>query len=380
VSDETIRYETLRSPGELEAVAAEWDELARSMQRPSPFMSTAWLVPWWHHHGVEREMRVEVARVGDRLVGGLPLEIERRRFGLRVAHVMGRHHAALGGVVVSRELENVVTEGLLERIGGGGVDYADFFGLTSASPLTACLAGRAALYERVESPVLDISRGWDTVYREKTSSKRRNLHGRRRKQLDALGGLELTIALTEPDLAKEIEEAFRLHNLRWAGRNDGSEFTTPVGRRFNTEAVRTLGAAGVARILTLRVGGHAVAFHYYLIFAGRMYVYRLAFDPEIARYSPGLVATLAAIEAASHEGVKVVEYCGGGEPYKLDLSDGPDPMYQCVGFAQSLKGRIGARGARVVLSTGLRVKRSPKLTSAYVRLRNSVGSRAALSE
>ncbi len=356
-------------------MAAEWDELARSMQRPSPFMSTAWLVPWWRHHGVEREMRVEVAHVGDRLVGGLPLEIERRRLGFRVAHVMGRHHAALGGVVVDREVDKVVTEGLLERLAGGDVDYADFFGLTSASPLTACAAGRAALYERVESPVLDLSRGWDTVYREKTSSKRRNLHGRRRKQLDALGGLELTIASSEADLANEIEEAFRLHDLRWAGRNDGSEFTTPVGRRFNAEAVRTLGAAGMARILTLRVGGRAVAFHYYLVFADRMYVYRLAFDPEIARYSPGLVATLAAIEAASHEGVKVVEYCGGGEPYKLDLSDGLDPMYQCVGFAQNLKGRVGARTARVVLSAGLRAKRSPTLRSTYLALTKHTPSR-----
>jgi CelD/BcsL family acetyltransferase involved in cellulose biosynthesis len=342
-------------------------------------MSTAWLLPWWRHHGANREMLVEAAFVGGRLVGGLPLEIERKRIGLHVAHLMGRHHAALGGVIVGQNAAPSVTEGLLDRLGGKGVDYVDFFGLPAESPLAPLVAGRAALFERVASPRLDLTRGWETVYRELTSSKRRNLHARRRRQLDELGGLGVSIASTEPELATEIEEAFRLHDLRWAGRADGSEFTTQIGRRFNEEAVRTLARAGVARILTLRVGGKAVAFHYYLIFAGRMYVYRLAFDPAIAKFSPGLIATLAAVEAAADEGVTAVEYCGGGERYKLELSDGPVPMYQCIGFAQTLKGRAGARSARAALSAGLWVKRSPRLRSAYLGLVKYAPSRRVKS-
>ena len=123
----------------------------------------------------------------------------------------------------------------------------------------------------------------------------------------------------------------------------------------------------MARILVVRIDGRAVAFHYYMVFAGRMFVYRLAFDPELARYSPGLVATLSAIEAAADEGVTRVEYLGGGERYKLELSDGLAPMYQCIGFAQTAKGHLGAGVERAATVVGLRLKKSPRLRSAYLR-------------
>ena len=44
-----------------------------------------------------------------------------------------------------------------------------------------------------------------------------------------------------------------------------------------------------------------------------MFFYRLAFDPDYARLSPGLLTTLAAIEAAAAEGVERVEFLGGDE-------------------------------------------------------------------
>ena len=52
-----------------------------------------------------------------------------------------------------------------------------------------------------------------------------------------------------------------------------------------------------------------------------MYVYRLAFDPAFGRFSRGVLNTLDAIEIAATEGVETVEFLGGAERYKLDLSD-----------------------------------------------------------
>ena len=50
-----------------------------------------------------------------------------------------------------------------------------------------------------------------------------------------------------------------------------------------------------------------------------MYFHELAFDPALARWSPGQVATLEAIGAAAAEGARRVEFLGGAERYKLDL-------------------------------------------------------------
>ena len=42
--------------------------------------------------------------------------------------------------------------------------------------------------------MIDLSPGWDAVYRAKTNSKKRNLHKRRRRQLGELGEVTTTTA------------------------------------------------------------------------------------------------------------------------------------------------------------------------------------------
>jgi CelD/BcsL family acetyltransferase involved in cellulose biosynthesis len=356
-------YRTLTNPDELPA-AAEWDELVRAAARPCPFFTRAWLDPWWSHHGSERRMLVEAAFDGDRLLGAVPLEIERRRAGVKVVHFMGRHHAALADVLLRPGAGSGVSTELLRRTVAHG-DYADLFGVPQGGETHRALAHRAHFIERIEAPVIDLTPGWDEVYRAKTSSKRRNLHRRRRKQLDAEGGLTVRIAREPDELARDLEAAFVLHDLRWEGRPDGSEFTTPVGRAFHRDALARLAELDRARILTLAVGGRPAAFHYYILFDRCMYVHRLAFDPRLGRFSPGLIATLDAIGAAAEEGATRVEFLGGGERYKVELADRLEPLLQCVGLATTARGTVGAGVDRTIVGTRLRLKRHEGLRRAY---------------
>src|SRR5205085_6041688 len=133
------------------------------------------------------------------------------------------------------------TSVLLDRAVAHG-DYADLFGTPDRGATHQALRDRGRFVERIEAPIIDLTPGWDEVYREKTSSKRRNLHRRRRKQLDAEGGLTVRIARRPDELARDLEIAFELHDLRWKDRPDGSEFTTPVGKAFHRDALARLAA------------------------------------------------------------------------------------------------------------------------------------------
>lgn len=360
-----MKYETLSSRAAFAAYAEQWDELVRLKARPSPFMLHGWLDAWWEHHGVEREMRVEIASEGQRLLGGVPLEVEHGR-GLQVTHFMGRHHAALADVLLTSDAPPEVAAEITRRIGLAGGDYANLFGLPDGSTLAQTIQPPYTSFARVEAPVADLSAGWDTVYRAKTSSKRRNLHKRRRRQLEELGDVSISIAQSPEDLLRALEESFRLHDLRWTGRPDGSEFTTPIGRDFNRAAVIALGDAGIARILLLELDGKPIAFQYYFLFEQGMYVHRLAFDPALARFSPGQVAILAAIGAAADEGITRIEFLGGNERYKLELADRTAPMHQIICWPRGIRGTIGSRVAAVAISARMRLKRSEALHKLYV--------------
>ena len=199
--------ETVSTTEGFEALAPEWDALVRAMPRPSPFMLHGWLAEWWRHYGDGAELRVQVARRDGRLVGALPLVV-RRRPGLRVGMFMGGSQAALLDVLGED------CDALVQRVTEGGCDVLDLHGLPAGSRIATALGPRLELIERVEAPVLDLTDGWDAVYRAKTSSKKRSLHRRRRRQLAELGPLEVSVARTLDELEPALEEAFDLHALR----------------------------------------------------------------------------------------------------------------------------------------------------------------------
>lgn len=362
----TVAVETIRSAEAFDALQREeWDALVLAQPRPSPFMLHGWLAEWIRHYEDSGEVEVHVARRNGKLVAGLPLIVQRKG-ALRILQFLGATQSALGDLLVLEAGDAEAARAVVQPLDRSRYDLADLFGLPGASALARALPSRLRLIERVEAPVLDLSRGWDTVYNEKTGSKKRNLHRRRRRQLSELGTLETDLAKTPDELAKALEDAFVLHDLRWAGRPDGSHFATPVGKRFHRAALARIAEQDAARIITLRLDGRAIAFHYYFLLDRRMYVHRLAFDPELARFSPGLVNTLDALEAAAAEGAELVEYLGGDERYKLELSDRLEPLNQGLGLARTPQGRAVVAARVGVIHTRRRLKRSPRLRRLYV--------------
>jgi CelD/BcsL family acetyltransferase involved in cellulose biosynthesis len=363
IASPVTSVETIASSERLEELAGEWDDLVRAMPRPSPFLLHGWLAEWWRHYGDRAELALEVVRRDGRLVGALPMVV-RRRAGLRVGGFPGGPCAVLSDLLLAPDADASVARRLTESL-AARCHVVDVHGLPAGSRIATALGSELTLIERIEAPVLDLTGGWDAVYRAKTNSKKRNQHQRRRRQLGELGRLTVTVARRLDELEPALEEAFRLHALRWEGRPDGSDFATPTGQRFHRAALRRLAAIDVPRIVTLRLDGRAIAFHYWFALEGRMYVHRLAFDPALGRLSPGLVNTLDALESAAGEGLERVEYLGGGERYKLELADGCEPLYQGFG-ASGVRGRAYVAAHLGVVHARLRLKRSPRLHRLYL--------------
>ena len=359
-----MRLETITDTEQFAALAPAWDQLVREMPRPTPFLLHGWLLEWWRHHGRSRQLCVHVAYVDGELSGALPLFTE-RRLGIGVAHLLGEDAAALADVLVADGADPATAALLTDRAASSGADFTEVFGLPAGSRLAAAAGDRLELILRAEAPVLDLDGGWDAVYRARTSAKRRNLHRRRRRQLEQLGAVTFEVARTPAALAAALEEAFRLHAARWQDRPEASGFATPNGMRFHRAALRALAPQDVARIALLRVGGRAVACNYFFLLAGRMYFHELAFDPTVARWSPGQVTTLATLEAAAEEGARRVEFLGGAERYKLELADRLEPLHQGLGLVATLRGRTALAARARAVQARVRLKETPVRSLYY---------------
>jgi len=365
-ADDALELGTISSEGELTQVAADWDALVREMPRPCPFLLHGWVSEWLRYYGDGCRLAVQAAFRGGRLVAALPL-VTYSRHGLTVATFLGGRQSAPSDVLLAGDEDPGLVALLAERAAAAH-DYADLFGLPGDCRLAA-VPGALQLFERVEAPVLDLSRGWEETYRAKTTSKRRGHHRRRRRQLAEAGTVDVSVARSLPELEPALEEGFRLHELRWRGRADGSGFVTPTGKRFNRATLTSLAAIDAARIVTLSLDGRPIAFLYYIAFEKRMFLYRIAFDPEYGGFSPGLVNTLDSVEVAAAEGLTRVEFLGGADRYKVELADGFEPLYLGLGLAGTPAGKAVVAARTRGLRVRLAVKRSQTARRVYDRMR-----------
>lgn len=181
--------------------------------------------------GGEGDLAIRVAYRGDHLIGALPLCV-RRRAGLRVSEFVGGSWALLADLLVAPDEEPSAVSGLLDHAASSRHDFASLFGLQAQADSSQLFRRtRFALSNGLRRPVLDLSPGWNAVYDAKMSSKARSTRRRRRRQLEALGTVETSVARTREELEPALEDAFRVYALRWEGRHDPSGFITPTGMR-----------------------------------------------------------------------------------------------------------------------------------------------------
>jgi CelD/BcsL family acetyltransferase involved in cellulose biosynthesis len=364
-ASERLTLDTISGADEFARLGTDWDRLVRAMPRPSPFLLHGWLREWWRHYGERGTLAVHVAYRDGQLVGALPLCVSRRR-GLRVLTFLGGQHSALADLLVAPGEEGVAAA-IAQRAACADHDYADLFGLPGDSRLVEAFGdSRLRVIERVESPVLDIDGDWDDVYHAKISAKKRSEDRRRTRSLAKVGGVEVSVARTHDELETALEDVFALHLLRWRDRPDGSELATPLGRRFVRAALLALADHDVPRIITKKVDGRPIAFKVFFALEGRIYFYRSGFDPAFARFSPGVLTTLAAVEAGAREGATRVEFLGGAERYKRELADRFDPMYEGFGLERTLRGAVAVRANLGVIQLRRKLKQSQTLHHFYM--------------
>jgi CelD/BcsL family acetyltransferase involved in cellulose biosynthesis len=334
-----LRFETIDSEDALVAVGDRWDALVRAMPRPSPFLLHCWVLEWWRHYGANCRLAVEAAFRENELVGALPLVTFPHR-GLRVGTFIGARQSALADALVAEGEGQELVEALVDRAAASDHDYVDLFGLSDQGRLAALDGSRKLeLFERIEAPVLDLSEGWEAVYRRKTNSRKRAHHKHRRRQLASVGPVEVLHARGLSEIEPLLDACFRLHELRWRGRPDGSGFATSTGKRFTRAVMRGLAEIDASRIVLMRIAGRPVAFSWYLLLEGHVFLHRLAFDPAYGRFSPGLVNAHDTLELAASEGAIRAEFLGGAERYKVELCDHFEPLHLGLGLAGSVRGR-----------------------------------------
>jgi CelD/BcsL family acetyltransferase involved in cellulose biosynthesis len=322
---------------DIERHAAAWDALADAAGAP-PFLRPGWVAAWWRAFGRGRLELLTSERDG-RLAAVLPV-VHRPPAAISPTNW---HTPVFGLLSADADAAAEVADRLFgARRGLVSLGFLPAEGGELRALAAAAQAARYRLLLRVDqrSPSVAVRGDWTAFERSLSSNLRGDL-GRCRRRLAEGGKIALDV-VHEPDgLDAGLAEAFAIEQSGWKATRRTAIASQPRTAMFYAEVARWAARRGALRLVFLRTGGQAVAFHLALEDGGRYLPLKGAFHPGWAACSPGRLIIHATLRRAFDLGLDRYEFLGAAEPYKRRWATDERVTMRFQAFAPSPAGVVG---------------------------------------
>lgn len=280
---------------QLQADPAPWRDLVPRAIEPNVFLEPGFALAAVEHLAAP-DLGALAVYAGPRLVGLLPGRVEGLGSGRPVPVFVAWTHpfAPLSTPLLDRESAADAVPALMAamRVLPGAPKAALFPFLPETSIAARLVAlevasrgqavtrlnvhARAALIRDDDEPLSMVSTG-----------KRKEL-SRQRRRLAEAGHFEHSVSSEAGDLRDAVIDFIALEQRGWKGRAGGAAALDPAAAQFMTEAVAGLALDRKARVDRLRLNGRTIAAAITLYSRDYAWFWKIAFDEEFARYSPGV--------------------------------------------------------------------------------------------
>jgi CelD/BcsL family acetyltransferase involved in cellulose biosynthesis len=273
----------------------EWSALAGRSVGDNLFFHPDFALPAMRH--LNRSVAIATVRHPDRRLAALaPFTHTRLGRVAPAARLWAHEYAPLGLPLVDEEAVGAATAALLDGLApaesGMSLIAAD---LPMDGPVAKALVA-AALRQSRPVDVLDghvramLSRSEPgaTDPRAALASKRRKEVGRQLRRLQDVGEVKFTAAIEPADVRSRFETFMQLEAAGWKGKRGTALISQAETAEFAREVVANRAEAGAARVDSIDLGGHPIAMVVTFAAGATAYTWKIAYDEERARFSPGV--------------------------------------------------------------------------------------------
>jgi CelD/BcsL family acetyltransferase involved in cellulose biosynthesis len=327
---ERFAIECVSSMAQLDAMGEAWSELHLCSDDSSIFTSWPWTRAWWSHYGVDSQLRVLVAREGDRLAAILPLHLSTRHvLGLpvRVLAFIGwggdTRPDYLGPICRAVDAEEMA-RAFARALFGASRDW-DVMHLTdlaqnapSASALVTALRENGARISNLGTNRIRycaLPGSWE-VFLSGLSAHRRQHVRNIRSKAERTAGARFMVVRDPQELDRYFELLAQLHRRRFSARDGGHSFASEQYLGFHRDAIRSCTQFGWVRFYVLMLEDEPAAILYCYLFRGRVHLFQVGMEPRRMGLRPGSVLIGYSIENAIGEGAREFDFLRGDHPYK----------------------------------------------------------------
>ena len=328
-----MNVELLEANSYSEALVREWEALLSRSRFQNPFLTPLWIEIWLKHFGKSLEAKVILVRAPE----GALLAVG--AFSTSTGEGGKQGLTLLGSTDVCDYRDLVIAKGWEEKtfgalgrfFGEGPWGYLEFSGASEFSPTAQFLPplmqsfGFRVVQEVEEVALyLNLPPTWE-MFLERLNSKDRHELRRKMRRMEREPSCEISGVEGSPSLFREMEIFFDLHRK---SRKHKAEFMSKEMQAFFRDISLRFQERGWLNLSFLKVAGKGVAGVFSFDFAGTEYVYNSGYDPEFARFSPGIILAAHCIRRSIEKGMAGFNFLRGREDYKYHLGGKEEKIYR----------------------------------------------------
>ena len=286
---------------------AHWLALEEHALQPTPVATWAFAGTASEVHSGHRRPTLFFTEGRDgTLTGAFPLLLERGRwrpFG-RLATSKWNSLVFLGVPLVHADHAREAFEGLFDMLRVSGISALEFCEIPADGAFLAALRAALARHglaplvlKRWQRAIIDATRKPEDWWQEDISSRHRNEWRRRKRRLAERGELVFERLGKTADVMPWLEEFLELEKSGWKGKAGTALACQPDTREFTLRAAPTFHARGKLEFFRLRLDGRTIASTFGFVQHGVAWMFKIAFDERLHRFSPGGLLVIELTEA-----------------------------------------------------------------------------------
>jgi hypothetical protein len=334
MTDFNVRIE--RSFLALEGLRQKWDEAVIALGG-SIYMSYDWSRTWWEFYGTGKELRIFLFSAADRIVGIVPIYIDRIGFGparCSIARLVGANippkvfdppiHKDFAAKILAEILVQLFEKDGCDvfSLGPMSEQHGPTHGLESAARASNGLVGSFHVTRGVHT-IFWLPSSMEEYFEALSKNERKN---RRKYELRTLRKeyeAKVEVVSDPAKVDQEFEDFVGQHTLHWNAQGMPGHFRAwPKATEYNRALVKAQGNLGRMRFVRILANNQVIANQYAFAF-GNSYVWELparAVGEQWERFSLGPTGIVTMIDAAIKEGKSRLEGGLAHYDYKLRLN------------------------------------------------------------
>ncbi len=293
-----------------------WDAIAARPSEPNAFAERWFMAASIRHLDIPAEARMVVVRAEGQLIGTMPIIVAPRYGRLPVRHVENwlHYNSFFGAPLVRRSFEAYFWHRALALLDADteAPAFVHMVALDGQGPLAqALLRARpgAAVVHRSERALLQSNLSPDAYYAATVRKKKRKEIGRLQHRLAEVGNVGFARLIEGDDLESWIDIFLALEASGWKGRSGAALANARDTERFVRDALHGAFAAGRLEMIRLDVDDRAIAMLVNFLTPPGSFSFKIAFDEEFARFSPGVLIQLENLKILQTPGIDWMDSC-----------------------------------------------------------------------